>query len=382
MNRLKKMEAVTKKQDAIGNRGQLLLWTVTIACAMCVVGCVGNGTNSAATGSPSSAPVPTPTTTPTPSTATTLPLWSNNFSLGGAEFPFTMIGTDPSISGAGTTNVPVEIIPISFNFGGVIVSPESSACGDTASATARVQDAPLFSSDVTWSDSGTVIGTTQFTDAFQRANFWEFVSTRSPNYHVMLQPVSMLPAVSVDVPPGIGAGLALNPVCPQNPLGGVPIDFMNSVAQNIIQTQQISAGTLPIFLTLDVQFLPNQFWGYHTTLAGNQTIVVASYLDPGLLGPEISDVLVLSHELAEWINNPLLINNVPPWGLPGQPCSTELEVGDPLAQSGFTVNAGGLTYHVQELAYFSWFARDVPSIAINGRYSTRGTFLGPAPPCP
>lgn len=293
-----------------------------------------------------------------------------------------MVGTDPSSPGAGATTVAVEIIPISFNFGGIIVSPQATACGDVTSAIARVQDSPLFSSDVTWNDNGIVIGTTQFTDAFQRANFWQFVSTHSPNYHVMLQPVSVLPAVTVDVPLGIGAVLAPNPACPQNPLGGIPMDFMNSVAQNIIQNQHISASTLPIFLTLDVQFLPNGFWGYHMALAGNQTFVVASYLDPGVLGPNISDTLVLGHELAEWMNNPLLINNVPPWGVAGQPCSPELEVGDPLAQSGFAVNAAGFVYHLQELAYFSWFAREAPSIAINGRYSTRGTFLGPAPPCP
>jgi hypothetical protein len=292
-----------------------------------------------------------------------------------------MVGTDPSPGGAGTTSVPVQIIPIRFNFGGIVVSPESSACGDTTSAISRAQNSPLFTTNIPWSDNGTPIGTTQFTDAFQRANFWRFVSTVSPNYHVMLQPVSTSAPVNVDVPPGIGAALMANAACLQNPIGVIPSAFMDSVVQNVIQTQHISPATLPVFLTFDVQFAPQGFLGYHNA-SGGQTFVVASYTDPGLLGNNVADVHVLSHELGEWMNNPLLVNKVPAWTTPATGCSSDLEVGDPLAQHNFTVVTPGFTYHIQELAYFSWFARNVPSIAINGRYSVESTFIAPSPSCP
>jgi hypothetical protein len=34
----------------------------------------------------------------------------------------------------------------------------------------------------------------------------------------------------------------------------------------------------------------------------------------------------------------------------------------------------GFTYHLQELAFFSWFYRQDPSTGVNGWYSDNGTF--------
>lgn len=34
----------------------------------------------------------------------------------------------------------------------------------------------------------------------------------------------------------------------------------------------------------------------------------------------------------------------------------------------------GFTYHVQDLAFFSWFYRQSPSIGLGGVYSLFGTF--------
>src|ERR1700680_2314431 len=104
-----------------------------------------------------------------------LAVWTN--SLNGIQF--TMVGTDPSIPGAGTTNIPVEIIPVSLNFSaaGIVISPESPACGDTQSVVTRVVNSPLFTSNPWFDVSGTIpIGNTQFGDAFQRMNFWTWAS--------------------------------------------------------------------------------------------------------------------------------------------------------------------------------------------------------------
>ena len=97
---------------------------------------------------------------------------------------------------------------------------------------------------------------------------------------------------------------------------------------------------------------------------------------------EAPDVTVLSHEIGEWMDNPLLVNNVPA-GSPNSQlsCDTLLEVGDPLVGHIRNVVTSAFTYHVQELAYFSWFARNIPSLAANGQYSTDGSFVSPAPPC-
>jgi hypothetical protein len=156
---------------------------------------------------------------------------------------------------------------------------------------------------------------------------------------------------------------------------------MKTIVAQTIGTQNITADVLPIFLVSDVEFSPGPFSGYHSVLQGNpnQTYIVASYMDTSAEAP---DVTVLSHEIGEWMDNPLGVNNVPAWGpTPQLSCDTRLEVGDPLEGDIRNVVTEAFTYHVQELAYFSWFARNIPSLAANGQYSTNGSFASPAPPC-
>jgi len=62
-------------------------------------------------------------------------------------------------------------------------------------------------------------------------------------------------------------------------------------------------------------------------------------------------------------------------------CTSGLEVGDPLAGTNFTDTVGGFTYHPQELAFFSWFYRQSPSLGVHGWYSDQGTFRTPSTDC-
>ncbi|HEY1271848.1 MAG TPA: hypothetical protein VGF08_07675, partial [Terriglobales bacterium] len=93
------------------------------------------------------------------------------------------------------------------------------------------------------------------------------------------------------------------------------------------------------------------------------------------------------HEVAEWFSDPLLSNRVPSWAQPGsETCSSRLlEVGDPiqgLPNLAFRVLMNGREYHPQDVALFSWFARQTPSLGLNGRYSYRGDkFSAPAGAC-
>jgi hypothetical protein len=78
---------------------------------------------------------------------------------------------------------------------------------------------------------------------------------------------------------------------------------------------------------------------------------------------------------------------VPAWVQPrSSTCfSNILEVGDPLElfpDLSFRVSLDGRDYHLQDVSLFSWFARQSPSIGLNGGYSYRGGKLtGPAPIC-
>ena len=90
--------------------------------------------------------------------------------------------------------------------------------------------------------------------------------------------------------------------------------------------------------------------------------------------PPLSNAYVLSHEVAEWINDPYVSNLVLPWRDPasGVCFNNLLEVGDPvefLPNPSFTVRTDGRTYHVTDTAGISWFAHDIPSRELGGAYS-------------
>jgi hypothetical protein len=99
-----------------------------------------------------------------------------------------------------------------------------------------------------------------------------------------------------------------------------------------------------------------------------------------------NDVTVISHELGEAIFDPTGNNATPQWGMVGQDsspsagCQKNLEVGDPLSPGFSTATnewsltgANGLSYHLQELALFSWFFGGT-NLGIPGFYSDNGTF--------
>jgi len=74
---------------------------------------------------------------------------------------------------------------------------------------------------------------------------------------------------------------------------------------------------------------------------------------------------------------------VPPWGHIGQipGCETLLEVGEPLTFTLSPVFSRGFNYHVQDLAFISWFARINPAVSVNGWYSMFNNLGPPQPVC-
>ncbi len=114
-----------------------------------------------------------------------------------------------------------------------------------------------------------------------------------------------------------------------------------------------------------------------------QTVAVASYPDATSAAHE-SDTAVLSHEIGEWVNDPLGTNATPPWGNVGQVnghCHANLEIGGPLTGTTFPVACDDVTDH-PELAWFSWFYEPIATTGVNGSFSFNGTFTRPAPRCP
>jgi hypothetical protein len=58
-------------------------------------------------------------------------------------------------------------------------------------------------------------------------------------------------------------------------------------------------------------------------------------------------------------------------------CDNLLETGDAASDLSFEVGA----YQLQDEAFLSWFARQVPSAGINGQYDYMGAFTQPPAIC-
>jgi hypothetical protein len=316
-----------------------------------------------------------------------VPIWTGTFVFNGTTFTYHMVGTDPA-AGSATSNIPLVIIPLKFHFNdGTNLSASQMVCGDVKNTKYRVKNSPLIKK-AAFTPGGTNVGTTQYVDAFQRANFWSKVSTTSPNYHVLLSPIQtkLLQTINVGANGSTQAG-------PCARIGKVDINFFDNIAMSLLTSLNIPANTLPLFLSY------NTFetigggccvLGYHSTNnAGTQAYAVGAYSDPGIFNAAgIRDIHALSHEIGEWMDDPLIPsqNIVPAWGHVGQVggCQNNLEVGDPVTGSAFTVATGGMfpfTYHPEDLVFLPWFARISPSTSVNGWYTFLNAFAAPQAVC-
>jgi hypothetical protein len=118
--------------------------------------------------------------------------------------------------------------------------------------------------------------------------------------------------------------------------------------------------------------------GYHGAFGSpTQTYTPVDFDTTGAFGSVAEDTTIMSHEVGEWMDDPLGTNATPPWGNVGQVvgCQNNLEVGDPLTGTQIPpiTMSNGFTYHLQELAFFPWFFR-TSSTSVNGWYSDNGTF--------
>ncbi len=313
--------------------------------------------------------------------ATTIPFWSDSFAYAGQTYPYMMVGTDPMLGG-GTSSVPTEILPMRFVFadGNVL---------DGSTKTSLTIGSPIFQS------ASFASGTTQYGDAIQRAEFWT-TGGSSANYHVLLGQPAVLPTETINVPKN--QGLTVIGRRSGAVIGLMSYSWFSAQLKNLLGQRHIDPRTTPIFLTYNTFLYEGSVGnccvlGYHgatSSANGNgtqpiQTYIYAAYSDPNIFGsPYIQDIHGLSHEVSEWMNDPFVNNIVPPWSVPTAPqygCTNYLETGDPVVGIGFAVTVNGTTYHPEDEVYFSWFARESPSRALNGYYTYMNTFSTVAPGC-
>jgi len=321
--------------------------------------------------------------------ATTVPEYKASVTVGTKTFTYKIVGKNPAIKVTNaSTTVKAEIVPLIMKFsnGDTWDPTKVDSCDSGASPLARTQKSPVVVPQA-WSFGGTSIGTGQYVDAFQRAEFWKFAQATgvNPSYGVTLSFKTLNP-VTIKVPNTWGPAVA-KIGCGNGLLGAVNINKLDPFLQKTVipslASQGVGTTTFPIFLLhnfVEYVGVPSQccVLGYHnifSTTAGAQTYGLAMY-DNSRAFSGSSDISALSHEVGEWQNDPNTVNPTPSWGHIGQVtgCQSNLEVGDPLSGTTFKDSLNGFTYHPQELAFFSWFYHQTPSLGVNGWYSDQGTF--------
>jgi hypothetical protein len=336
--------------------------------------------------------------------------------LGGGTYTGTILGRSPLRLGKMTTTIPTQLIPlvITINDGTTTVvydatAPDPCVPGSPHPSTVSVVNgSPVFTNNP-WTMNGVAIGNTQYIDAFQRAQFFSLV--QGTPYHLILsqstlgsQALSFGPRAGTNYPAGTFVGQTCGSI------GVVNTNTLDFLLRRLITgplAGMVNAGTFPIFLTKDVLSVETGITitdgvvlGYHSglTVAGNLQIYGIFSIDSTGVIPGYTSTL--SHEVAEAVNDPDTrvgrFNAVPAWGNIGQNfpnmCQDNLEVGDPLSEGFGTpsnpfsvVGTNGLTYSVQELAYYSWFF-GTTTLGVGaggvGNFSNNGSFSHTAVLCP
>ena len=379
--------------------------------------------------------------------ASTIPHWTFQYTdpTNGVTYPITMAGADPRTSN-GTTTLHTVIVPLKLNFvaGNQPVSQlddlgyagfRATALNASFDGANRVQDvlsSPIFSSGFTTpADMGG--DTTQVGDAFVRAQ-WNKIGS---GYHVKLVNDAILPTQTLNVPANkglayqrpVGAWREANGDGPTNTVTGVAdYSWFSSYLQELLGKLQISATTIPIFLTDNVllyegheNYLNCCVLGYHGagmpighgagSASGNgkqpvQTFVYAAWATPGSYSGFLSDytgsrttpaptrgiadIHPLSHEVSELLDDPFVNNAVQPWQTPTAPqygCTPVLEVGDPVVGAWFPYDGNtasaptGTTYygqyHPEDEVFAQWYGRGGIEPVLGSSWDGRYTFMGP-----
>jgi len=300
--------------------------------------------------------------------------WNGSFTYGGTKYTYNMVGTAPSANSTATITtyiIPVKIVITNKNGTKSTYDP-SHVLSNGNSVTTNTLDSPLFESSTTYTQGGVDVGTTQYVDAYQRANFWGTVKTHTSS-HLLLSP-TVLPEQT------------LSPSRTYGKTGSVfgftaalvDINWFDSQIPNLITKLAISPNQFAIFLTYDTYLTQGGqccIGGYHSSegsVSDPQSYAEAAYVDH--VGAFSQDVSALSHEIGEWADDPLTVN----YNGNNTPCGI-LEVGDPLEGNAnygaYKYVLHGFTYNLQDLVTLPYFGAPT-STSVNGWLSFQGESLG------
>ncbi len=269
--------------------------------------------------------------------------WDFSWKYEGTKYTAVFLGTDPA-KGNATTTIPVEIIPVIMKYQKTKEDP-LTAKDKGKSVIERTKTSPIFDDKTDYKQGKTDLGTTQYEDAFVRGQTWGYAVSKNTDYHVLLGK------------PKMEKPLTLNANGEEtNPFGSSEVLLLDiNSFDNAIQSRvaALPADSLPLFVTVNT-FLTTGgqccIGGYHN-YNGTQAYSMFTYITD--VNSFSQDVSALSHELGEWLDDPLTTNGVQ--------CGI-YEVGDPLERGQpnhpygtWTYKLHGFTYHLQDLVFPPYF---------------------------
>ena len=305
--------------------------------------------------------------------AASLQSWNGSFTYAGKTYKYNMVGTAPSTNSTATITtyiIPVKIVITNRNGTKSTYDPSHVLSNGNTVTTNTVQS-PIFDSTTTYTQGGVDVGTTQYIDAYQRANFWGTVKSNT-NSHLLLN-ASVLAEQTLSPSRSFGkTGSVFGFTAAL-----VDINWFDSQIPNLISHFGIQPNQFPIFLLYDTYLTQGGsccIGGYHSSegsTSNPQSYAEATYVDHGAFSQDVS---ALSHEVGEWADDPLTVN----FNGNNTPCGI-LENGDPLEGNanfgGYPYSLHGFTYNLQDLVTLPYFGAPT-STSVNGWLSFQGESLG------
>jgi len=330
--------------------------------------------------------------------AATIPMsgYTITASKDGNSYSGSIVGGSPWASPSASTMVNAVVVPLKILIGTSTFDPTTTdSCNKVSTVLSSFNVSPLFVNNAPTSFNG-VFPTAQYNDGFRQAEFWSLVSSADKSLGYS-NPISYTTAPTYTISSSVVGrnGTTYSTGCSK--LGILSYSWLNSYLTSTVMPSLTKSGTISptsfvIFLMKNVVESTSKrpsvinccILGYHGAVGSPvQTYAAVDWDSTGLFGTNVLDAAIASHEIGEWMDDPLGTNHTPAWGGIGQvsSCQNNLEVGDPLSGTDMLLVNG---YHLQELAFFSWFynSQTDPSLGAGGKFSGNGTFGGPSKNCP
>lgn len=345
----------------------------------------------------------------------TIPMWvyQTSTTVDSTVYTGMIMGNAPGVPAANAiTTIPTYIIPLIVTMpDGTVLDPTQpdANCFSNQVPLTVMQNSPLFqdSGPYRYGNPPVNLGTTQYHDALQRAEFWKIVGSNFQGslWHTLWGlHVTTPQTVQVPSADGVTYNAGANGGCGK--LGVVYINWLDNYVTSTLIPSLSNQGVGPNAFAM--VFMYNVVEGFAFPLLNNCCILgyhgaygsPMQVYSPGefdttqVFGTGAEDISVETHEMGEAMNDPTTNNLTPAWGHIGQVsgCQNNFEVGDPLTGTlNPPITLNGFTYHPQELAMYSWFLR--PNVmmqpisgltgdtGVPGWYSTNGTFTSTQPVC-